>query len=104
MKLYLLLLACLSKLFGMPRRIFVPKRDKVTDGRRKLHNEKLHNMYSSPNVIRMIKSREIRWAEHIARIGEKRNAYRFLLGKPERQRQLGIPRRRWVGNIKIDLR
>jgi hypothetical protein len=68
-------------------RIFRPKRDKVTEGWRKLHNEELHNFYSSPNIIRMIKSRRMRGAEHVARIGEKRNAYRILVGKPEGKNQ-----------------
>jgi hypothetical protein len=65
------------------RRIFGPKRDEVTGDWRKLHNEELHNLYSSPNIIRMIKLRRTRWAGHIARMGEKRNAYRILVGKPE---------------------
>jgi hypothetical protein len=69
-----------------------------------LRNEKLHNLYSSPNVIRMIKSRTMRWAGHVARMGEKRNAYRILVGKQKGKRPLGRPRRRWVDNIKIDLR
>jgi hypothetical protein len=86
------------------RRIFGPKRDEVTGEWRKFHNEELHNLYSSPNIIRMIKSRRMRWAGHVARVGEKRNAYRILVGKPEERRPLGRPRRRWVDNIKIDLR
>jgi hypothetical protein len=65
------------------RRIFGPKRDEVTRDWRKLHNEKLHNLYSSPDIIRMIKSRGMRWEEHVARMGETRNAYRILVGKPE---------------------
>jgi hypothetical protein len=65
------------------RRIFGPKRDEATGGWRKLHNEKLHNWYSSPSIIRMIKSRWMIWAGHVARMGEKRNAYRILVGKPE---------------------
>jgi hypothetical protein len=64
------------------RRIFVPKRDEVTGQWRKLHNEELHNLYASPNIIRMIKSRRLRWAGHVARMEEKRNAYRILVGKP----------------------
>jgi hypothetical protein len=64
------------------RRIFGPKRDEVTGEWRKLHNEELHDLYSSPSIISIIKSRRIRWAGHVARIGEKRNAYRLLMGKP----------------------
>jgi hypothetical protein len=87
------------------RRIFGPKRDEVTGDWRKLHNEELHNLYSSPNITRMIKSsRWMRWAGHVARMGEPRNAYRILVGKPEGKRPLGRPRRRWVDNIKTDLR
>jgi hypothetical protein len=71
---------------------------------RKLHIEELHNLYSSSNIIRMIKSRRMRWAGHVARIGETRNAYRILVGKPEEKRPLGRPRRRWVVNIKMDPR
>jgi hypothetical protein len=85
------------------RRIFGPKRDGVTGGWRKLHNQELHNLYSSPNIIRIIKSRRMSWAGHVARMGEKRNVYRLLVGKPERKRPLGRPRRRWIDNIKIDL-
>jgi hypothetical protein len=86
------------------RRKSGPKRDEVTGGWRKLHNEKLHNLYSSPSVIRMVKSRRMRWAWHVARMGEKRNEYRILVGKPEGKRPLRKPRRRWVDNIKMDLR
>jgi hypothetical protein len=84
-------------------RIFEPKRDRVTGGWRKLHNEELHNLYSSPNIIRIIKSRRMRWAGHVARKGEKRNVYKLLVGKPEGKRPLGRPRRRWINNIKMDL-
>jgi hypothetical protein len=86
------------------KKIFGPKRDEVTRDWRKLCNEELHNLYCSPNIIRMIKSEGIRWARHVARIGATRNAYRILVGKPEGKRPLGKPRRRWVDNIKIDLR
>jgi hypothetical protein len=86
------------------RRIFGPKRDEVTGGWRKLHNEELHNLYSSPSIIRMIKSRRMRLAGHVARMGEKRNAYRIFVGTPERKRPLGRPRCRWVDNIKMVLR
>jgi hypothetical protein len=70
------------------RRIFGPKRDVVIGGWRKLHNEGLYNFCSSPSIIRMIKSRRVRWAGHVARLGEKRNAYRILVGKPEGKRPL----------------
>jgi hypothetical protein len=73
-------------------------------GWRKLHNEELHNLYSSPSIIRVIKSRRMRWAGHAARMVERRKAYRILVGKPEGRRPLGIPRRGWVDNIKLDLR
>jgi hypothetical protein len=65
------------------RRIFGPKRDEVTGGWRKLHNEELHNLYSSPSIIRIIKSKRMRWVGHVAQMGEKRNVYRLLVGKPE---------------------
>jgi hypothetical protein len=86
------------------RRIFGPKRDEVTGGFRKLHNEELHNLYSSPSLIRMIKSRKMRWAGHVARMRAKRNTYRILVGNSEGKRPLGRPRHRWVDNIKMDLR
>jgi hypothetical protein len=84
-------------------RIFGPKRDRVTGGWRKLHNEELHNLYSSPSIIRVKKSRRMRWAGHVARLGEKRNMYRLLVGKPEGKRPLGRLRRRWMDNIKMRL-
>jgi hypothetical protein len=71
---------------------------------RKLHNEELHNLYSSPDIIRMIKSRRMRWAGHVARMGDMGNTYRILVEKPEEKRPLGRPRRRCVDNIKMDLR
>jgi hypothetical protein len=76
------------------RRIFGPRRDEVTGYWRKPHNEELHNLYSSPNIIRMIKSRRMRLAGHVGRMGETRNAYRILVGKPEGKRPLGRPRRK----------
>jgi hypothetical protein len=85
------------------RRIFGPKRDGVMEGWRKLHTEELHNLYSSPSIIRIIKSRRMRWAGHMVRMGVKRNVYRLLVGKPEGKRPLGIPRPRWIDNIKMDL-
>jgi hypothetical protein len=85
--------------------IQIPQREThKTGGWRKLHNEELHNLYSSPSIIRMIKSRSMRWAEHVARMGEKRNAYRILVGNPERKRPLGRARRRWVDNINMSLK
>jgi hypothetical protein len=86
------------------RRIFGPRRDEVTEDWRKLHNEELHNLYSSPNIIRMIKPRWMRWAGHVALMGAMRNAYLILVEKPQGKRPLGRPRRRWVDNIKMDLR
>jgi hypothetical protein len=69
-----------------------------------MHNKELHNLYSSPSIIRIINSRRMRWAGHVARMGEKSNAYRLFVGKPKGKRPLGRPRRTWVGNIKMDLR
>jgi hypothetical protein len=86
------------------RRIFGPKRDEVAGEWRKLHSEGLHILYSSPNIIRQIKSRRMRWAGHAARMVEERKLYRVLLGKPEGKRSLGRPRRRWEDGIRIDLR
>ncbi|KAJ4448530.1 hypothetical protein ANN_10548 [Periplaneta americana] len=86
------------------RKIFGVKRNEVTGEWRKLHNTELHALYSSPDIIRNIKSRRLRWAGHVARMGESRNAYRVLVGRPERKRPLGRPRRRWEDNIKMDLR
>jgi hypothetical protein len=85
------------------RRIFGPKRDEATGEWRRLHNEELYDLYSSPNIIRVIKSRRMRWRRHVARIGEKRGAYRILVGRPEGRRPLGRSRRRWKDNIKMDL-
>jgi hypothetical protein len=76
------------------RRIFGPKRDEVTGGWRKLHNEELRDLYTSPSIIRIIKSRRMRWAGHVERMGEKRNAYRVLVGNTEGKRPLGRPRQR----------
>jgi hypothetical protein len=81
-----------------------PKRDEVTGGWRKLHNEELHGLYSSPSIVRVIKARRMRWAGHVARMGEVRSAYNILVGRPEGRRPLGRPRRRWEDNIKIDFR
>ena len=78
------------------RRIFGPRRDEVTGEWRRLHNEELNDLYSSPNIVRVIKSRRMRLAGHLARVGEKRGVYRVLVGKPEGERPLGRPRRRWV--------
>jgi hypothetical protein len=86
------------------RRIFVPKRDEVTGEWRKLHGGELHNSYSSPNVSRQIKSRRMRWAGHVARMGEEKNVYRVLEEKPEGKRPLGRPRHRWEYSIRMDLR
>jgi hypothetical protein len=85
------------------RRIFGPKRDEVTREWRKLHNEELHDLYSSPSIIRIMKSRRMRSTRHVARMGQKRNAYRLLVGKPEGRRPVGRPRRRWLDNTRMDL-
>ena len=85
------------------RRIFGPKRDEVTWEWRRLHNEELSDLYSSPNIVRVITSRRMRWAGYVARMGEETGAYRVLVGKPEGKRPLGRPRRRWVDNIRMDL-
>jgi len=84
------------------RRIFGPRRDEVTGDWRRLHNEELNNLYYSPNIVRVIKSRRMRWAGHLARMGEERGVYRVLVGKPEGRRPLGRPRRRWA-DIRMDL-
>ena len=85
------------------RRIFGRRRDEVTGEWRRLHNEELSDLYSSPNIVRVIKSRRMRWAGHVARMGEEKGVYRVLVGKPEGKRPLGRSRRRWVDNIRMDL-
>ena len=85
------------------RRIFGPRRDEVTGEWRGLHNEELNGLSSSPNILRVIKSRRMRWAGHVAHMGEERGVYRVLVGKSEERRPLGRPRRRWEDNIKTDL-
>jgi len=87
----------------VPRRLFGPKRDVVRGECRKLHNEELNDLYFSPNIIREIKSRRMRLAGHVARMGDRRGVYRVLVVKPEGTRPLGKPRRRWENNIKMDL-
>jgi hypothetical protein len=83
--------------------IFGPKRDGVTGEWRKLHYDELNDLYCSPNIVRMLKSRRIRWAGRVARMGERKGVYTVLVGKPEGKRPLGRPRRRWKDNIMIDL-
>jgi hypothetical protein len=85
------------------RTIFGPKRDEVTGEWRRLHNEELNDLYSSPNIMRVIKSRRMRWAGHVAHMGEGIGAYRILVGRPEARRPLVRPRHRWEDNIKMDL-
>ena len=85
----------LRKIFGLRE---------ITGKWRKLHNAELYALYSSPNTIRNLKSRRLRWAGHVARMEQSRNAYRVLVGRPESKRPLGRPRRRWEDNIKMDLR
>jgi len=85
------------------RRKFGPRREEITGEWRRLHNEKLNDLYSSPNIVRVIKSRRMKWPGHVARMGEVRGVYRVLVGKPEGRRSLGRPSRRWVDNIMMDL-
>jgi hypothetical protein len=84
------------------RRIFGPKW-KEDGSWRKLHNDELHDLHFSPNIVRVINSRRMRWAGHVARMGEGRGAYRVLVGRSEGKRPLGRPRSRWENNIKMDL-
>jgi len=86
------------------RKMFGPKRDEVTGEWRKVHNEEIHDLYTSPIIVRVKKSRSMRWTGHVVRMGKIRGVYRFLVGKPERKRPLGKPRLRWEDNIKIDLK
>ena len=85
------------------RRVFGPKRDEVTAEWRKLYNEGLRDLYSLPNIVRVVKSRRMRWEGHVARMGEERGVHRVLVGKPEGKRPLGRLRPRWENNIKMDL-
>jgi len=84
------------------RRIFGPRRDEVTGDWRRFHNEELNDLYCSPNIVRVIKSRRMRWAGHVTRMGEERGVYRVLVGKPDGKRPLGRPRRRWV-DVRMDI-
>ena len=86
----------MSNLFGL-------RRDEVTGEWRRLHSEELNDLYTSPNIVRVIKSRIMRWAGHVAHMGKERGVYRVLVGKPEGKRPVGRPRRRWVDNIRMDL-
>jgi hypothetical protein len=86
------------------RRLCGPRREEVAGGCRRLHNEELHNLYTSPNVIRVIKSRRMGWAGHVSVMGKMRNAYNILARKPEGKSPLGMPRRRWEDDIRKDLR
>jgi hypothetical protein len=83
--------------------VFDPKSDEVTGEWRKLHNEELNELYSLPNIVRVVKSRRMRWAGHVARMREERGVHTVLVGKPEGKRPLGKPRRRWEDNIKMDV-
>jgi hypothetical protein len=86
------------------RKVFGPRRDEVTGEWRKLHNEELKGLYSLPNIVRVVKSRRMRWAGYVARMGEGRAVHRVLVGRPKGKRPLGRPRRRWEDNIRMDLR
>jgi hypothetical protein len=96
----------IGKVYSMEvlRRIFGPKRDELMGEWRKLHSGELRNLYSSPDIIRQIKSGRMSWAGHVARMGEGRNMYRVLVGKPEGKRPLGRPRRRWEDGMRMVLR
>jgi len=85
------------------RRIFGPRRDEVTGEWRKLHNEELNDLYCSPNIFGVIKSRRMKWAGHVARMGERRGVHRILVGKSDGKRALGRSRHRWEDNIKMDI-
>ena len=85
------------------RRLFGPRRYEVTEEWRRLHSEELNDLYSSPNIVRVMKWRRMGWVGHVARMGEERGAYRVLVGKPEGKRPVGRPRRRWVDNNRMDL-
>ena len=85
------------------RRIFGPRRDEVTGEWRRLHNEELNDLYSSPNIVRVIKSRRMRWVGHVAHMGEESGVYRVLVEKAEGRKPLGRPRRRWMDNVRMDL-
>ena len=87
----------------IPRRIFGPKRDKNGE-RRRLHNAEFHSLYRSPNIVRVVECRRLRWAGHIARMEEDRASFKILTGKPTGKRPLGRPRRRWEDNIRMDLK
>ena len=87
----------------MLRRIFGPRRDEVTGEWRKLHNDELNDLYSSPNIVRVMKSRRMRWAGRVEFMGDRRGVFRVLVGKPEGKRPLGRPRHTWEDNIKMDL-
>jgi hypothetical protein len=97
------LLLFVSVYLGIELRTFGPKRDEVTKKWKELHNEELNDLYSSRSIVRVIKSRRMRWAGHVARMGTKSGVYRVLVGKLEGKRPLGRPRRRWKDNIKLDL-
>ena len=90
-------------LYRVLRRVFGPKSDELTGEWRKLRNEELNDLYSLPNIVRVVKSRRMKWAGHVARMGEDRVVHRVLVGKPEGKRPLRRPRRRWEDNIKMDL-
>jgi hypothetical protein len=85
------------------RKVFGPKRDEVTGEWRKLHNEELNDLYSLPNIVRVVKSRRMIWAGHVSRMGEERGVHRVLVGKPGGKRPLGRARCRWEDNVKMDL-
>jgi hypothetical protein len=100
------MMECLQRVFEnrVLRKIFVLKRDEVMEDWRKLHSEELHNLSSSPDIIRQVKSMRMRWVGHVAHVGEERKVYKVLVGKPEGRRPIGRPRRRWEDGVRMDLK
>jgi len=98
-----MIMKLLQSFLRVLREVFAPKRDEVTGEWRKVHNEELNDLYSLLNIVRVVKSRRMRWAGHVARMGEDRGVQMVLMGKPEGKRPLGRPRRRWEDNVKMDL-
>jgi hypothetical protein len=101
---YVCSVVCLTTFFNFIGYIYIVAKSEEDGSWRKLHNDELHSMYSSPNIVKVIKSRRMRWAGHVARMGEGRGVCRILVGRPKSKKPLGRPGRRWEDNIKLDLR